>query len=246
MLTEILRDFESISLAEIAKVALLKRVDTKFVLNQNILNDIVKDWKQHFSVLEINNKVIFQYKTHYFDTPDHQFYFDHQRGKIRRSKVRIREYLDSNQAYFEIKSKNMKRQTDKKRMLLPRNVTDASRLTKEFLEKNSFEVPDLQASINNQFKRFTLVNRTEEERLTIDFDIQFYNDKNKISLENIAIIELKQKEFDRTSLVFETLKKHNVRPTGFSKYCYGLAALNPDLKQNYLLPKFRLLKKLTA
>ena len=56
------------------------------------------------------------YKSLYFDTEDRKFYNDHHNQRVHRHKVRYREYVDSGLVFLEIKCKNNKGKTIKKRL----------------------------------------------------------------------------------------------------------------------------------
>ena len=113
----LLNDLQAISLDELDKVKLLDRKDTKFVFNQNQLPSILEKIKPYYKVLEINNSPIFNYENTYFDTYDFLFYNQHHNEHRQRFKVRFRKY-SSSKSFFEIKIKNNKNRTVKKRMLV--------------------------------------------------------------------------------------------------------------------------------
>ena len=114
----LLNDLQTISLDELDKVKLLDRKDTKFVFNQNQLPLILEKIKPYYRILEINNSPIFNYDNTYFDTHNFLFYNQHHNEHRKRFKVRLRKYSSSSKSFFEIKIKNNKNRTVKKRMLV--------------------------------------------------------------------------------------------------------------------------------
>ena len=114
----LLNDLQTISLDELDKVKLLDRKDTKFVFNQNQLPSILEKIKPYYKILEIDNSSIFNYDNTYFDTNDFLFYNQHHNEHRQRFKVRLRKYSSSSKSFFEIKIKNNKNRTVKKRMLV--------------------------------------------------------------------------------------------------------------------------------
>ena len=64
--------------------------------------------------------------TLYFDTPDRQMYAEHQRGRKNRQKIRVRRYESSGVSFLEVKRKNNKGRTDKKRMEIADRVPQPS------------------------------------------------------------------------------------------------------------------------
>ena len=119
-INNILSEFDAISLGEMDRVALMNRVDTKYVFSEDILNEVLKKIKDDYFVLEVDNIRLNSYQSLYFDTKDFKFYYQHHNGKTNRTKVRYREYMDSGLCFLEVKQKNNKGVTNKKRMLVPK------------------------------------------------------------------------------------------------------------------------------
>ena len=90
-----------------------------------------------------------------------------------------------------------------------------------------------------------MVNRFLKERITIDFDLRFENEKDTIKDEtnHIVIAEVKQETLDRTSFFYKLMKENGIRPSSMSKYCIGTSLLNKYLKANRFKNNFRILKK---
>ena len=95
--------FKKITLEEMNAVSLMKRTDTKYIVNVNFLAPILEDLQKEYQVLEIDNRRIMNYSSVYFDTPEFKFYFDHHNGKVNRTKIRQRKYVDSELTFLEIK-----------------------------------------------------------------------------------------------------------------------------------------------
>ena len=72
--------------------------------------------KGHIQVKALSDgKLIHDYKSLYYDTEDWKFYLDHHNGRVNRNKIRFREYVGSKLTFLEIKLKNNKGKTIKKR-----------------------------------------------------------------------------------------------------------------------------------
>ena len=112
----LLNDLQKVSLDELDTVSLLDRKDTKFVFNQIDLPHILEKLKPFYRILEINNDRVYTYDTTYFDTDDFRFYVQHHNGSRNRFKVRFRKYSSNKKSFFEIKIKNNKDRTIKKRL----------------------------------------------------------------------------------------------------------------------------------
>ena len=70
----IINKFLSISLKEMNSVSLMKRTDTKFVINKSQLVFILESIKEDYRVLQIKDDRIMSYSSLYFDTQENKFY----------------------------------------------------------------------------------------------------------------------------------------------------------------------------
>ena len=239
-----------ISLNEMEAVRLLNRVDTKFLLTQPQLTEILRAVSDRYRVLAASADRINRYRTIYFDTQDFDTYRQHHNDLHPRYKIRCREYLDSNIAFMEIKCKTNRRRTVKRRMEVPAMVKrlDDRRFgshISDFVRAYSpFEPEELTACIQNQFGRITLVSRTRPERLTIDIDYSHSWHDRGSSLPGIVIAEVKQPKFLVDSDFVQQLRLQGIRRCGFSKYCTGIIDLYPQVKYNRFKHRFLMLDRL--
>ena len=102
---DVLKDFDEITLSEMDSVKLMNRTDTKFVFKREFLQELLPILKSQYRVLNIKGNLISSYKTLYYDLNNFQFFLDHHNGKGNRFKVRIRNYVESNLFFLEIKNK---------------------------------------------------------------------------------------------------------------------------------------------
>lgn len=241
----IISAFDTISLEEMGKVRLMNRIDTKYVTTVDKINDLLRMASSDYLIQQIDGKSNMPYYTKYYDTADVRMFYEHQRGKKNRQKIRERLYEGSNiPPFIEVKIKNNKGRTRKKRVLMEKG-SDLKNYY-DFLENHSrYDVESLIPHIENHFFRITLVNRNMTERITIDTDLEFHNllTDERRSLPNIGIIEWKRDGQSGKSGLNKILKKLRIRQSGFSKYCIGMAATNPELKQNRLKKKLRMIDK---
>lgn len=243
---EIIGQFNPTSLKEMNNVKLMNRVDTKFVCSIFQLKEVLEDLNAFYKVLEIDGQRIMPYRTKYYDTSDFKMYQEHQNGKLNRYKVREREYVNSDLNFLEVKFKNNKNRTLKTRMIKPFNFGGFSKKETDFLDvKLPFSSGELEVKLYNSFERITLSNQFE--RVTIDFKLKFENNHGNIEIfPLLAIIEVKQEKFSINSDAVQILKKHQIRPYGFSKYCIGTTLVYPHLKSNRFKSKILFINKLTA
>ncbi len=234
-----LRNFKSISLNDINNISLMKRFDTKYVFHKDKLSKVLDFLKNHYSVLEIGEKRFMKYENIYYDTDEHLFYISHHNKKKNRHKIRFRKYAESNDSFLEIKFKNNKDRTIKKRIQITDRVETGNVINerKDFVEKylpeNICPAERLIPSININFSRFTLANVVRRERLTFDIGLEYsVKDSETYTISNIVIAELKQENASRNSPVVEFLKSENIKPSKFSKYCTGIALTKNGIKTN--------------
>lgn len=237
----IIEPFEPVSLEEMGKVKLMNRIDTKFVAPVDKICDLLKAAAAGYYIQEIDGQRIMPYYTRYFDTPEADMFYQHQRGKKTRQKIRIRDYEDSyDPPFLEIKNKDNKGHTRKKRVEMEFGPNHPSYA--KFLNANSrYDAASLKAQIENHFFRITLVNKEMTERVTIDTDLEFHNltTDRRAKLPDIGIIEWKRDGRVRGSLLDKILKDLRIHESGFSKYCIGMAITNPALKHNRLKKRLR-------
>jgi len=242
---EIIRQFPPITLAEMSSVKLMNRTDTKFVTTLPRLHELLLMARGDYYVQEIDGERNMLYDTTYFDTHDFDMYQQHQCGHAGRQKIRFRTYVSSHLQFMEVKTKNNRGRTKKKRIeVSDMDLHDSAK--RDFLQQVlRFDVDQLQAHTHNYFHRITLVNRAKTERLTIDTQLQFHNlltDQDR-DMGPLVVIELK-----RDGLVFspvlEMLRQLHIHPHGFSKYCMGAALTNPTLPQHRFKLKLREVDKI--
>ena len=108
--------FDPIGLDEMDAQKLQNRMDTKFLFDAALLPEILADVCSDYSALYINGTNIQPYLSLYFDTLSYDNYFAHHNGKRPRFKIRMRKYLNGDESFLEIKEKDNKDRTIKKRM----------------------------------------------------------------------------------------------------------------------------------
>lgn len=68
-----LQDMEPITLEQMSSIRLMNRTDMKFVTNKSMLVQLLNAVGNLYYVQDIDGKRISNYRTVYFDTPDHHF-----------------------------------------------------------------------------------------------------------------------------------------------------------------------------
>lgn len=247
-ITSLLSSFAPVSLEEMSGIRLMNRMDTKYVVSLPTLIRVLERAIGHYRIQEIEGERNMAYRTVYLDTPDYAMYLAHQNGRPVREKIRVRTYLSSGLTFLEVKNKNNKGRTDKKRISVGGTGTLYADGGEEFLRKHAwYELSALNFLLENHFHRITLVNHAMSERLTIDTGVHFHHllTGAEAGLENLAIIELKR-DGKATSSIGGILHDLHVRPAGISKYCVGTVMTAGKLKYNRFKPKLRLAWKIAG
>ncbi len=245
-LSERLGRMTPVSLEEMGKVRLMNRVDTKYLTTGDVLVRLLEMAADDYFVQETAGERNLPYFTRYFDTAGELMYNEHQRGRKTRQKVRIREYVSSGVKFLEVKTKNNKGRTKKKRIGTGGYALGTTH--DPFLVSHTpWTSPDLHPRLENRFRRITLVNRAMTERLTIDTSLNFHNMKTGAdrSLDGLVVIELKR-DGNTVSPASAMLRELRIRPHGFSKYCMGMAFTDPGLRRNRIRERMRSVLKMIA
>ena len=239
-----LNKFETITLSEMDDVKLMSRTDTKFVFNFSRLPEFLEKLSPFYKVLLIDGNLIHDYKSLYFDTEDRKFYIEHHNRRVNRNKVRFREYVGSGLTFLEIKLKNNKGKTIKKRIkvdLISESITEKQQ---KYINKIVGYPIEVSAKQWINFSRVTFVHKTQKERLTMDINLTFNNKKDEGGLRNIVIAEVKQERMSRSSDFMRVAKEMSILPMRLSKYCISSMQLYPELKQNRFKEKQLFINKL--
>lgn len=242
-LKDILKAFDTIGLQELT-ATLLDRVEVKYMFNISRLPEALQSLSQDYFVLLAGSSPVSHYENMYFDTPDYEMYIKHHNHRLIRHKVRFRNYVDTNNSYFEIKQK-----TNKGRVIKTRIETSGDEfcikgaLESVLSEKTGYEAVNLIESLKVNYSRITLVSKNSQERITIDTNLLFkYQDKVQ-ELNNIVIAEVKQLH-NQSSLFIHKMHLLQIRPVSVSKYCLGVATLINTVKINNFKRKLLYVKKL--
>jgi hypothetical protein len=225
-------NFDKISLDEMNGVSLMKRVDTKFILTESQLSEILFQIQEDYKILEIDGERLMEYSTLYFDTQNKNCYKDHHNGKAKRFKIRMRKYLVSDICFLEIKKKNNLGITNKTRTRIKDFETILSSQSKEFISDSQINNLLLEPVLYNNFNRMTLVNKYFSERVTIDTNLSFRLQGKEKKLDKLIVIEIKQEGKRLNTTINKALKSMSILPTNFSKYCIGITNTLDNIKSN--------------
>lgn len=181
-------------------MSLMERVDTKYAINYAQADELIQALKDKFFILQIKDKVIFQYDNIYMDTENNDLFYEHENGHDMRNKVRTRNYADSaDLCFFEYKHK-MNKVTRKFRYKCPVGEhgimsDEAEGFFMGVYESLNGEAPTykLSASLATRYHRITLCAKDSGEKVTIDFGFELEDMRSGIkhNLDEIVIVESK-------------------------------------------------------
>lgn len=237
-----LGQFETVGLTELSSVALLNRVDTKFVFHIRHFEAILRELSAQYYVLEVDRVRMFRYHSVYLDTDNFDLYKWHHDGRANRLKIRYRWYLDSGTCYFEVKYKS-KGRTDKKRMSV-KDVGEA--ITDDqiaLIKHDTLAISLLRRKMAIGYTRITLVSKDFSERMTCDLNLSFDNFQKSTQFPELVIAELKTGKSAMGSAALSCFRRRLIRRFSFSKYATSVALLQ-DVKSNAFKPRIARIERI--
>lgn len=251
LIETMLENFRSITVNDLANINLLSRYDTKFIFPKNRLKRVFYYLAQDYRILKIGGRRLFAYETLYYDTDDLFFYRQHHDQKLGRYKVRCRRYVQSDQCFFEVKFKNNKKKTTKKRLPLKDKTINyaISETSKEFARGHIFLndsniMEKIKPKLKVDYHRMTFADAVRKERLTIDTGLTYSGKTLRHQLDNLIIAELKSERFSPHTPLFQYLKELKIHPVKFSKYCMGVVITRENIKYNRFKKNLLSLRKI--
>ena len=227
---------DPISLTEVLAVAELQsRVDRKYLVTPDQFDEFIQACGDTLRVLEINGLRDFRYESIYFDTPGLAAYHRAATGRRARFKVRTRTYVDSNECMLEVKTRGGRSETVKERM--PYQVEHRERLEPQaetFVAQRigpNGAAGSLSPVLRTRYSRMTLVDPTEGTRVTCDARLLCTAPGGaNAGMDTHVLVEVKS--LGSATPVDRVLWAMGERPLPISKYCVGLAMVQPHLRAN--------------
>ena len=243
-------DMPTITLDEMAGIKLMNRVDTKYVMCESQLEELLQMAVGEYSVQVIGDVRACRYNTLYYDTADYDMYTRHHNQQLTRQKIRTRCYEESGQHFIEVKNKTNKGRTKKKRIAIDESyfarVSESPEAAAFLRERANYAPEAIKPALATIFDRITLVNHAHTERLTIDMNLRFVNMRTEphteAKIDRMVIVELKQDGLCYSPMK-EILLDLRVKKLKVSKYCVGTVLANPTVKANRFKRKIRLIHK---
>jgi hypothetical protein len=220
--------------------ALLDRIDRKYVVPLAVAERLVTDLAavgDDWRVLKIDGARSFGYSSVYFDDRELSTYRAHLQRRRRRYKVRVRRYTDSGLCMLEVKRKGLRGRTEKVRR--PHPSTEAASLGRQGWEFVADALdgylpppdPHLGPVLVTANRRTTLVTLSGGARVTLDTELTTGWGPTHAQLRpDLVLIESKVAQ--RSSHVDRLLRSYGHRPVRISKFCVGVASIEPGLPSN--------------
>jgi hypothetical protein len=224
-------------------------VDRKYLLPVADADTVLADLAaaRPVRVLDDGGQRDFAYGSLYFDTPDLAGYHLAARGRRRRFKVRRRTYLDSGDAFCEVKTRGRRGETVKQRVPADgAGLGGAGAFVDEVLGAAGLgwvRSGDLRPVLATRYRRTTLHlpgcgPGATEARITVDTGLSWSLPGGRgLTLPGLAVVETKSGA--AASAADRALWRAGHRPSRISKYGTGLAALRGDLPDNRWCPVLR-------
>jgi hypothetical protein len=239
----IILSYGAIGLSDIADKTLLERIDRKYIIKESDLDLILENGLLSYDILEINGMRDMPYETIYYDNSTLDFYHYARLKRPNRFKLRYRQYKINGLEFFEYKQKVRGVSTLKYRTTLEKNG-DFKQQVSTFLESHHLKESDYHTTLKVEYDRICLVSKAENERVTIDTNMRVTDFHNEITFDGMAIIEVKSNKINSKNVITTTLKDLGYQPTSCSKYCIGLAFVNPALNKSGFAPQIRSIKSI--
>ena len=246
------QDMGTITLEQMRSVKLMNRIDTKYVASEEgVLRLLIEVSKCGYRAQVHGGVIAARYDTRYYDTESRDMYIVHHNRQLTRQKIRTRHYEDGAATYLEVKNKNNRGRTKKKRIEIPiENLMDFAGNSEalSFIEPLArYNIKSLSPAIATRFVRITIVNPELTERITIDLDLEFTDLRSGRvgKIDGMAIIEIKQ-DGNIRSKAKDILNTLRIKPMRISKYCLGTALTVDGIKRNRMIEKIRRIEKRIA
>jgi hypothetical protein len=239
----------TITLDEMRGVKLMNRIDTKYVVSEGeVLNLLEQMAKCGYRVQIINNVRACRYDTLYYDTAERDMYIAHHNQQLTRQKIRTRTYLESDTTFLEIKNKTNRGRTKKRRIEIAheelRNFKHNAAAMTFYSANARYAHSAISPALATRFVRITLVNPRLTERLTIDLMLSYEDVRSgrTASIPRMAIVELKQ-DGNTLSVAKRIMRDMRIQPLKVSKYCLGTTLTVDGIKHNRFKEKIREIHK---
>ncbi len=227
---DLLERFPTATPELIAERRLNVRSDTKFLVAPEAALGLLHGLWPGYAMVPAPMHPLGSYHTLYFDTADLELFHRHRRGGRIRHKVRIRHYLDRKVSALEVKTRVNEMRTVKRARDRAYRDDHLSHEDRAFIVRHTGLTAPVIPQVWTRYRRLTLFGLDHNERLTVDLDLQVDMDGRSRRFESLAVIEVKQWPFHRTTPVMTALRALGSSKGWASKYCLGIAHTHPHAR----------------
>ena len=218
------------------------RRDIKYVISIDRLESILESLVGHYDLLVRAEKGYAKYHTVYFDTDQFNLFQDHHRGKGNRNKIRVRTYEDGAR-YLEVKRKNNSGLTFKDRVSIDPTGFQLSNYHSFIDASMDRSGMDFSEKLEVTYQRITFYSKQKTEKITLDIGLTYKVGDVLFPLNGLLLGE--SKGVDHAHSFFNNyMRSLRILPSSFSKYCFGVANLEPRVKSNNFKPLLRQVQKI--
>jgi hypothetical protein len=206
------------------------RSDTKFVLAPSAVAELLHRLWPHYALLPAAAGPFGSYQTLYFDTGQLDLFHAQRRGKRLRHKVRIRHYEDRQMTSLEVKTRSSDLRTFKTWRERPYGDNQLSPDDRAFIETQTGLSQPVVPQVWTRYRRLMLLGIHSNERISLDLDLRVEMGSRARSFDQLAILEVKQWPFCRSTPVMTALRAAGSHPAWAGKYCTGIAFTHPGVR----------------
>jgi hypothetical protein len=199
-----------------------------------------------YALLPSESEPLPLYRTLYFDTPELDLYHAHRCGRRVRHKVRIRHYPNRRLSLLEVKTRQSELETLKMSRETPYGADEIGQEDAAFVASRIGIGRPVVPQAWTTFRRVTLLGLHDNERVTLDLELRLERGHLTRALDGVAILEVKQWPFSRSTPVQRALRQAGLRPGWASKYCLAIASTRTGVPVNAFLPGLRLLERMSG
>lgn len=234
-LHSLVQRFPAVGIESMDNVSSLEqRFDRKYIVSEEEAQFFFGMLPGSLAALEISGKRAFAYESWYFDTADLESFRATAYRRRRRWKVRTRTYLDAQKSLVEVKLRDHRGRSLKRRLpesfsLAPSLSDEGTKFVNNIVGRDGL-AETLRATLKTSYDRVSLVDMENGVRLTADLGVKCETVGGKEVSINGVVIETKSPH--SSGLIDRVLWRCGHRPVRLSKYGTGLAAIHDELSRS--------------
>jgi len=211
--------------------------EKQYLVKEEEASKLLEDLKKDYMLLKINGNDRHTYYNTYMDTTKLKIYHCQFKKKSHFS-VRNRKYINQKWLYFQIKHTNNTRTNV---YSYAYNEQDVSKLTNKMRARYSGIYESIMwkqpkelifPAVRVAYDRYVLYHKTNNERVDIDFNIRFLDQRDpkkpEYTLKNIVMIESKSEK--KNTAISRLLKNIKTKKTSIGVYPIALHYMNYPTK----------------